>query len=73
VSSPKFLTLSARDASTLAGIAAFGDSLTLRKRLSKGAPRRISRILLGKGAKRSSRMEREIAAEVKAYMTLAPR
>jgi hypothetical protein len=66
---PKFLTLSARDASTLAGIAAFGP---MGSQLS-GAPARIAKILLAPDTKRGSKIERETAAAMKAYMAPARR
>lgn len=63
---PKFLTLNARDASTLAGIAAFG---RLGRRLTDKASRRIAEILLAPSSKRGSKIERETAAAMRSYMT----
>lgn len=61
----KFLVLDARDASTLTGIAAFGP---LGSQLSKGAPRRIAKILLAPRTKRGSKIERETAETMRRYM-----
>ena len=64
MSQPKFLTICARDASTLAGIAAFGK---IQHKLH-GAPRRIAEILLAPNTKHGSKIERENAAAIRAYM-----
>lgn len=70
MSRPKSLTIFARDASTLAGIAAFCKP---GRQLSNGASRRIAKILLDPSTKRGSKIEHETAASMRSYMAPSKR